>query len=94
MTAAGFVAAFPEFAQTNTDLPAYVQSKLDHAAHHVDELVWGDRYAYGVYLKAAHLLAMSPYGENMRLSKTSKETVYGEMFKDELRALPARVMIV
>lgn len=40
--------------------------------------------------KAAHLLAMSPMGENARLEKGSRETTYGIVFQELLRALPLR----
>jgi hypothetical protein len=91
MDYASFTVAFPEFAATPQ---AFVESRLAAAAHHVSAARWGDRYAYAVALKAAHMLALSPYGEHMRLSKTSPETIYGQLFKEELNALPVRMMVV
>ncbi len=95
VTLATFVETFPEFKATADDvsLTPYVQSKLDAAARHVSAAVWGSQYEYAVMLKAAHMLAMSPYGEKMRLNKNSKETVYGVLFAEELRALPIRMLI-
>ena len=44
--------------------------------------------------KAAHLLAMSPMGENARLDKSGRETTYGVVFNEMLRALPLRGFVV
>ncbi len=91
VSAATFLVEFPEFGPTNTQRPGLIEAKLAHAQRFVSTRLWGDRYDRAVYLKAAHLLAMSPFGENARLSKTSPETVYSVLWDQELEALPVRM---
>jgi hypothetical protein len=69
-----------------------VTAYLAQAARHVSAVRWGDRYEYGVYLKCAALLALSPYGQNARLDKSTDATVYSARFDDEIRSLPVRGM--
>jgi hypothetical protein len=83
---------FPEFTATNTQRPELVEETLTYAAQHVSAVRWGARYERGVYLKLAHMLSLSPYGESARLTKKTAETVYSAQFDDELRALPVRMM--
>lgn len=92
MDTAGFLVEFPEFVLINTQKPALIPATLARAAAHVSARVWGNRYDRGVYLKCAHFLAMSPFGETARLTKgTNVTTVYEQQFTDELRALPIRM---
>lgn len=93
VSAAQFLVEFPEFGPTNTQRPGLIEAKLEHASRFVSARLWGTRYDRGVYLKAAHLLAMTPYGENARLHKTSPETVYSVLWDQEVEALPARMWI-
>lgn len=93
-TVAQFLVEFPEFAPAFARSAAFVQAKLDHAARFCDAGVWGTRYERAVYLRAAHLIAMSPFGENARLAKGSRDTIYSVMFDDEIVALPIRMAIV
>lgn len=52
----GFLLVFPEFAAQ----PApRIQFWLDHAARSVDQTRWGDDYETGIYLLAAHHLALA-----------------------------------
>lgn len=92
MDAAGFLVEFPEFVLINAQKPALIAATLARAAKHCSARVWGDRYERGVYLKCAHFLAMSPFGETARLVKgTNATTVYETQFAEELAALPIRM---
>jgi len=84
-----FKAAYPEFAAAPND---QVAAKLVAAQTFCDPGIWGNRYETAVFLKAAHMLSMSPSGEKMRLAKGSEQTVYSVQFQDLLTALPARTM--
>ena len=73
-----FDAVFPEFADAGDALK---QSRLAMAITRTDRSVWGvttitddQLYATGVLYLAAHLLAMSPGGESMRLE--GETTIY------------------
>lgn len=85
-----FCEAFPEFA-TKPD-KATVVAKLTAAQTFCDATRWGNRYQHGVFLKAAHMIALSPGGEKMLLAKGSRETVYSVQFAEMLMALPVRSM--
>jgi hypothetical protein len=94
-SAAAFVEAFPEFATTNTAKPLYVGRKLAEAATYVDPCVWpAERVEDAIYIKAAHLLSMSPHGENARLHKFSDKTLYSVLWDQAIAALPVRGMVV
>jgi hypothetical protein len=88
--AADFLVEFPEFADAPT---ALIDAKLQAATYHVSQAIWGARYQQGVFVKAAHLLSMSPSGEKMRIAKGSKETLYSAMFDELLACLPARTLV-
>ncbi len=90
-TVAGFLVMFPEFEATYTQRPQLLAETLTYAAQHVSAVRWGARYERGVYLKLAHMIALSPYGESARLVKSKADTVYSTQFDDELRALPVRM---
>lgn len=90
---ATFVTEFPEFAATATSRAAYVQSHLDAALPYCDAVMLGSMYQRGVFLKAAHTLSMSPFGENARLNKSDGQTTYSAMFDDMLRHMPARCTV-
>lgn len=89
---ASFVAAYPEFDEINDLAPASITSALTRAQAFCSAAVWGDRYEAGVFVKAAHLLAMTPFGENARIAG-SNATAYGETFKEMVRALPMRIIV-
>lgn len=84
-----FKLAYPEFAAAPNE---QIESKLIAAQTFCDARVWGNRYEVAVFLKAAHLLAMSPGGEKMRLAKGSSDSVYSVQFDDMIMALPARTL--
>jgi len=89
---AGFVASFPEFEEAADLKPDMVEAALKRAQAFVSARVWGDRYEQGVYQKAAHLLAMSALGENLRID-AKQATAYGVVFDEMVRALPIRLMV-
>lgn len=66
-----FLVAYPEF----TAAPqAAVEMRLQDALRRTPEDVWGDHHREGVLTLAAHLVAMSPGGEAMRLA--GETTIY------------------
>lgn len=92
ITAATFISKFPEFEEIYDVKPAVVQNALDEASAFCDSTVWGSRYQAGVFRKAAHLLCMSAFGENARISG-EKNSVHGVVFDEMLRALPFRIAV-
>ena len=92
LTAADFADAFPEFLELFEEAPETITRALSAAEKFCDSGIWGDRYEDGVFYKAAHLLAMQPFGENARLSKQDNKTTYGEVFAEMKLALPIRMM--
>jgi hypothetical protein len=65
--------AFPEFREADGDL---LSSRLTAAIGRVDAEVWGPQWSNGVLMLAAHLLAISPYGQNARLSAKDGSSTY------------------
>ena len=68
---AQFVQVYPEFAAAPT---VSVYTALNSALTRTPIDVWGDHHPYGVYALTAHLVAMSPGGEAMRLA--GETTIY------------------
>jgi hypothetical protein len=46
-----------------------------------------------VFCKAAHLLAMTPFGENARLASDKTASCYSVVWDNMVRALPARILV-
>jgi len=80
VTRASLIAEYPEF--TNADT-ALVTTKISHAYKFVDETIFGDQADLAVTLYACHLIAMSPYGMEMRLQDKNGETTYLKLFNKE-----------
>jgi hypothetical protein len=59
-----FVASFPEFRPAT---PALVDAQIAKAVAQIDASVWGAKADLGVELLTAHLLAISPFGQQARL---------------------------
>lgn len=81
LTEAEFKARFPEFDQL-TD--AAVKSKLDQAERSMDSTVWGDLFGDGQGQYAAHLLALSPEGQEAGLRMgggANQRTVYQQEYE-------------
>ncbi len=76
---AGFKTRFPEFANTDTGL---IQSCLDEAGRQCDAAVFSTRLDDAVRYKAAHLLAVSPMGQDARLVRKDGGSIYNDEFKN------------
>lgn len=68
-----FLKAYPEFKRTEAEL---VEQNLTAAEGRIATAVWGDLATDGIMVLAAHLLSMSPEGEQARLKKENRATVY------------------
>jgi hypothetical protein len=66
VTPASLVAAYPEWVQVNTTLPAVVTTAIAQAENAVDEDVVGARYDEAVMLAAGAWLFSHPYSRDMR----------------------------
>lgn len=78
LSRANFLVRFPEFTDTAT---AILDAALAEAVDQVNQTVWGSRWDAGVGYYAAHLLAISPRGETMRLSDAKTMDTYELHFK-------------
>jgi hypothetical protein len=74
--AATFALEYVEFANVNTSHPAMVARALRLAATEVDADVFLEAYQDAVFLKAAHALALSPFGENLRAGYDKNDSPY------------------
>ena len=90
MTPDAFLVRYPEF---RTASPALVQAVLDEATGELSVSVYGAKFDTAVGIKAAHLLAISPFGRPLRLVKEDGKTVYEERLA-ELSGQVAQRMIV
>lgn len=72
-TLASFIVDYPEFEEADA---ALVEGKLAMATRRVDAVAWGDQFDDGVGLLAAHLLAISPFGQMARMSATDGTSTY------------------
>ena len=88
-----FVAKFPEFDEIGTVSPDTITQAIEDAKEFCDSTIWGSRYESGVLYKAAHMLAMSPFGETARLDKKGEQSTYGVVFDSMRRALPIRMAV-
>ncbi len=70
-----FLAAYPEFGESS---PALVAAKLAEAELQVDAAVCGAQTDIMHGLTTAHLLALSPFGQNARMVSKEGTTTYGE----------------
>lgn len=73
-----FKAAYPEF---NSAADASVQSKIAQATLRVNADVFGDLADQAVMLLTAHLLCISPSGEQARLKMKDRGDFYEREFK-------------
>ncbi len=82
VTVQRFRKAYPEFKET---AEALVQQKLDHADERINDSVFGDNVSIrATMLLAAHLLAISPSGEQARIWVRGSQTT---MYQAELNKL-------
>lgn len=69
-----FLTSFPEFEPAGEGL---IAAKIAAGALQVDAGLWGEKADLGVELTAAHLLALSPFGQQARLIAKDGTTTYG-----------------
>lgn len=86
---ATFIVEFPEFEEMNTLAPEVLDRALRDAQRMVGQRAWGVRWQDGVFVKTAELLALTAFGENMRL-RGQLASPYGEMYKQMQRSLGLR----
>ena len=89
VTVETFLVGFPEFRQAPS---ALIAKKLADAQLQVDSAIWGEKTDTGVELLTAHLLAMSPFGQNVRMTipgtrngRTEPTTTYWTFFSKMMR---------
>lgn len=73
VSAADFVARFPEFTGAGTPL---VERCIAEAERRTSDVVWGDLRDDGVRYLAAHLLACSPNAKDMRIKSDPTDSIY------------------
>lgn len=78
VTVLQFKNEFPEFLETEE---AVVQSRLSMANRQINANVWGSKATDGVKMLTAHLLSLSPLGEQARLKKENRGTIYGDQYE-------------
>jgi hypothetical protein len=91
-----FVLNFPEFeemADDSTGVPDVIERALRDARRFCGQKQWGTRWQDAVFVKAAALLALTPFGENMRL-QGKLSSPYAEMFASMQRQLHYRFALV
>lgn len=93
-----FIGAFPEFRRVEKGL---VDAKLAEARLQVDASVWGSKADLGVSYLAAHLIALSPFGQHARLvpptAKATREdvlTTYERQFEAMKRQVTSGFRVV
>lgn len=62
-----FIQAFPEFEPAYSRNPGMIAAALEMGQLHCDPRVFLSAYKMAVFLQAAHQLALSPFGENLRI---------------------------
>jgi hypothetical protein len=96
ITAADFVAQFPEFRAAYENSPEMAGPMFDRALSvaqaQVSSLVFGTAYEQAVFLVAADTLSLSPFGENLRIA--NKDTsMYRVLYNQLARAVGPRVAV-
>jgi len=74
-----FRVEFPEFEETDQ---AIVQSRINMATRQVNSTVYGGKTNDAIKLLTAHLIAMSPLGEQAKLKKENRGTIYGDQYEE------------
>lgn len=85
MTLEEFLETYPEFDVINREEPTIVPAKLAEADRSVSD-TWGAKRDDIVGLTTAHLLAISPFGRNAKLSSSMGKSTWGEQLKQRRRA--------
>lgn len=79
-----FLARFPEFEPASI---AMIEGALVDARSNVDDGVFGTKTDEAVRWKTAHLLAITPFGQQARLVSKDGSTTYGEYFMQLARSV-------
>lgn len=79
-----FLARFPEFEPASI---AMIEGALVDARSNVDGAVFGTKTDEAVRWKTAHLLAITPFGQQARLVSKDGSTTYGEYFMQLVRSV-------
>jgi len=86
-----FLESHPEFTPAGASL---IGEKLAEAALEVDVALWGVRADTGIKLTAAHLLAVSPFGQQARLVSKDGSTTYSTRLIDLRKLAAAGIRLV
>lgn len=70
-----FLERFPEFSGADTVL---VDARLAEAYRRTPEAIWGELRDDGASYLAAHLLALSPFAQELKLVSADRRTLYGD----------------
>lgn len=81
-SAADFLAQYPEFSGADE---ALINAKLQAAALRTSPRAWGAKYAAGVMLRCADLLAKTPDGRASRLMVDDERSIYDADLKSMMR---------
>lgn len=82
---------YPQFRTAGDEL---VQACLDDAEMRVSEDTFGTRFDQAHGLKAAHLLAISPYGRSQRLASNDGESIYQEQLDKLTLEVAPRIIVL
>ncbi len=95
LTLAVFVERCPDFAETATANPAFVEEMLLEAARSIDATVWGEKAEDGHRLLTAHLITIDPRGRDPRVETQGRtSTTYGERYQDMRRSVGTAYRLV
>ena len=73
ITVARFLQDYPSFKRTAAEL---ITKRIAAATKRINVGVWGDMANDGIMALAAHMLSVSPDGEQVRLKKENRVTTY------------------
>ena len=82
---------YPEFLDVIADDPAFVTKKIETATRRVNAEVWDPHGLTddGIRALTAHLIAMSPLGEQAKLDPKDGKTTYEREFDEMVRIVAA-----
>ena len=64
-----------------------IEEAIDEATRNVDAAVWRGNTDDGVRWQTAHLLAISPFGQQARMLSKDGSTTYGKRFAQLMRSV-------
>jgi len=92
VTYASFVIEFPELADAGQPL---IEAKIAGAELRVGADVWPASVRdQGVLYRAAHMLALSPYGAQAKMVSKSGETTYGKQYESLVQEIGAGFLVL